>query len=167
MTTTHASVGGTAMLDNDLLYRGVLSRRFMAFLFDATVIVTLTLLGWALFAVLGIITFGLAWLALGLVFPFVALGYSAFTLGGPASATWGMRLMGLEMRRWDGERMYALLAGVHALFFWASVTVLTPLILLVALFDRRRRLLHDLFLGTMVINSHHAAQHLATRNSSA
>ena len=155
MTMTHATAD-SALLEDRALYRGVLSRRFAAFLVDATIISAFTILGWALFLILGIITFGLAWLALGLVFPFVALCYSAFTLGGPASSTWGMRLMGLEMRRRDGERMYVLLAAVHALFFWVSVTVLTPLVLLVALFDSRRRLLHDLFLGTVLIYSRRA-----------
>ena len=156
MSMSPAAVANAAIFDDPALYRGVLSRRFAAFLVDATIIATLTVLGWLLFLVLGIITFGLTWLALGLVFPAVALGYSAFSLGGPYSSTWGMRLMGLEMRVWDGSRMYVLLAAVHALLFWASVTVLTPLVLLVALFDGKRRLLHDLMLGTVLVNTRHA-----------
>ena len=35
----------------------------------------------------------------------------------------------------------------------ASISVLTPLVLLVGLFNGRRRLLHDIVLGTVVINS--------------
>jgi uncharacterized RDD family membrane protein YckC len=42
---------------------------------------------------------------------------------------------------------------MHALVFWFSVGLLTPLILLVGLFTRRRQLLHDLLLGTVVLNS--------------
>jgi uncharacterized RDD family membrane protein YckC len=32
------------------------------------------------------------------------------------------------------------------------VTVLTPLVLLVTFFDPRKRLLHDIVLGTLVVN---------------
>jgi uncharacterized RDD family membrane protein YckC len=39
------------------------------------------------------------------------------------------------------------------IFFWALMTALTPLILLVGLFNRRRRLLHDFLTGTVVINN--------------
>jgi uncharacterized RDD family membrane protein YckC len=37
--------------------------------------------------------------------------------------------------------------------FWVSISFLTPLVLLVGLFNGRRRLLHDIILGTVVINS--------------
>jgi uncharacterized RDD family membrane protein YckC len=37
--------------------------------------------------------------------------------------------------------------------FWISVSILSPLVLLVGLFNGRRRLLHDVILGTVVINS--------------
>jgi uncharacterized RDD family membrane protein YckC len=37
--------------------------------------------------------------------------------------------------------------------FWISVSVLSPLILLVGLFNGRRRLLHDIVLGTVIINN--------------
>jgi uncharacterized RDD family membrane protein YckC len=33
------------------------------------------------------------------------------------------------------------------------VSVLSPLVLLVGLFNRRRRLLHDVVLGTVIINN--------------
>ena len=39
------------------------------------------------------------------------------------------------------------------MLFWVSVSFLTPLVLLVGLFNGRRRLLHDIILGTVVINS--------------
>ena len=42
---------------------------------------------------------------------------------------------------------------MHAVVFWVSVSFLTPLILLVGLFNGRRRLLHDILLGTIIINS--------------
>jgi uncharacterized RDD family membrane protein YckC len=45
------------------------------------------------------------------------------------------------------------LGAAHAVLFWVSVSVLSPLVLLVGLFNGRRRLLHDIVLGTVIINS--------------
>ena len=42
---------------------------------------------------------------------------------------------------------------MRAVCFWVSVSVLTPFVLLVGLFNDRRRLLHDYLCGTVVINS--------------
>jgi uncharacterized RDD family membrane protein YckC len=45
------------------------------------------------------------------------------------------------------------LGAVHAIVFWLSISALTPFILLVAFFNERQRLLHDILLGTVVINN--------------
>ena len=39
-----------------------------------------------------------------------------------------------------------------ALVFWVTISFLTPLILIVGLFNSRKRLLHDILLGTVVVN---------------
>src|SRR5258707_7721804 len=65
----------------------------------------------------------------------------------------GMRVMDLELRTWYGAPGYFVLGAMHAVLFWISVSMLTPLVLLIGLFNGRRRLLHDLILGTIVINS--------------
>ena len=82
-----------------------------------------------------------------------ALLYYGLTLGGPACATIGMRMVGIEMRTWYGGAMYFLLGAVHAIAFWLTVSLLTPFVLLVGLFNDRKRLLHDMLLGTVVVNS--------------
>ena len=82
-----------------------------------------------------------------------ALIYYGASLGGPHSATMGMRVMDLELRTWYGAPGYFVLGAMHAVLFWVSISFLTPLILLVGLFNGRRRLLHDILLGTVVINS--------------
>lgn len=135
------------------LFEGVLGRRMFAFLIDFAIICVLWFVACILLFFLGILTLGLAWLLYGAVFPLVALGYNAWTLSRPPSATIGMRVMNLEMRTWYGDRMYALLAAFHALLYYFSVTFLTPFVLLVALFTARKRCLHDLLAGTVVINS--------------
>ena len=59
-----------------------------------------------------------------------------------------MRMMDIEMRTWYGAPAYFVLGAVHAVIFWVAVSLLTPLVLLVALFNDRRRLLHDMLGGT-------------------
>jgi uncharacterized RDD family membrane protein YckC len=56
--------------------------------------------------------------------------------------------------------MYFLLGAVHVIFFWVLLSVFTPLVLLVALFNRRRRLLHDFLTGTVLINNERRAASL-------
>jgi uncharacterized RDD family membrane protein YckC len=61
--------------------------------------------------------------------------------------------MDLEMRTWYGAPSYFLLGAVHAVVFWITVSALTPLVLLVCLVNERRRCLHDILVGTIVINN--------------
>jgi uncharacterized RDD family membrane protein YckC len=82
-----------------------------------------------------------------------AICYYGLTFGSPASATIGMRVMDLEMRTWYGAPTYFVLGAVHAIAYWFTVSFFTPLILLVAFFNQRRRLLHDILVGTIVINN--------------
>jgi uncharacterized RDD family membrane protein YckC len=138
------------------LFRGVLTRRIFAFLIDLLVLSIPVILAVIFIAVFGVITLGLGWALFWLVSPasvIWALIYYGASLGGPHSATVGMRVMELQMRTWYGAPSYFVLGAMHAVLFWISVSVLTPLILLVGLFNGRRRLLHDIVLGTVVINS--------------
>lgn len=147
--------GGAAILDpldDPRLYDGVRTRRIFAFLIDAVLIALMTLAVGLLVTVLGIFTLGLGWLLYPLVWPAVALIYCAFSLGGPQSATVGMRTQGLEARFLDGSRLNPGIAAVHAVLFYASVSLLTPLVLAVSLLAERKRLLHDLLLGVVFIN---------------
>jgi uncharacterized RDD family membrane protein YckC len=134
-------------------YEGVRSRRVFAFIVDSAIILFLMLTAVVLIAVLGVFTLGLGWFLFPLVWPVLAILYEVLTIGGRASATPGMRFMGIELRTVAGERMDYPLALLHSLGIWFSVTLLTPLVLLVALFTRRKQLLHDLLLGTVVVRS--------------
>ena len=130
----------------------VRTNRVFAFLVDALLIGALTLLSCVLVFFLGIFTLGLGWLLFPILWPAVALVYVAVTLGGVTSATPGMRAMGLTMRMNDGRRPDMLIAAIHALLFWFSVSLLTPLVLIVSLLNSDKRLLHDIILSTIVIN---------------
>jgi uncharacterized RDD family membrane protein YckC len=129
----------------------VIRKRIVAFIVDAIIILVLTTVAYVVVGLLGILTLGLAWLLFGLVFPAVGLGYNALTIGGVNSATVGQRMMGLEVRMWFGGRVTPLIAAFHALLFWFSLAIFCP-ILLWALFDPRKRCLHDILAGVVVID---------------
>jgi uncharacterized RDD family membrane protein YckC len=133
------------------LFAGVIGKRTIAFIIDAVIIAILTVIAYIVVALLGVVTLGLAWLLFGLVFPAVGLGYNAITVGGPKSATIGQRMMGLEVRMWFGGKVSPLIAAFHALLFWFSLVIFCP-ILLWAFFDSRKRCLHDILAGVVVIN---------------
>ena len=141
---------------NPELFDGVLTRRFVAFVIDL-VIIGLPVAAAALFIlVFGLITFGFGWILFWLLSPASvvwALAYYGITLGSPASATLGMRAMEIEMRTWYGAPAYFVLGVVHAIVYWVSVSVLTPFIVVVGFLNSRKRLLHDMLVGAVIINN--------------
>ena len=148
---------------NPELFEGVLARRCMAFLIDITIISIPVLVAAFFILIFGFITFGLGWVLYALLWPAAviwAITYYGLTFGSAASATVGMRAMDLEMRTWYGAPCYFVLGAVHAVVYWVTVSFLTPFILLVAFFNERKRLLHDMLVGTVVINNSNRAQAL-------
>lgn len=139
--------------DDTRLYSGVLTSRAIAFVIDYLIVGLLLIPVGIVVFLLGLLTFGLGWLLFGILFPLIALTYVWNTLGGPNQATVGMRMMGVRLERLDGQPVDGMLAVVHTILFWAGNTVLTPLILLVALFTDRKRTLHDLLLGTVAVRT--------------
>ncbi|HEY4775048.1 MAG TPA: RDD family protein [Xanthobacteraceae bacterium] len=146
------------------LFEGVLARRTLAFFIDVIIILAPIVLAAMFIFLFGLVTFGFGW---ALFWPLHAasiiwaLLYYGFTLGSPASATIGMRVMEIELRTWYGAPGYFVLGAVHAIFYWLSVSALTPFVLVVGFFNSRRRLLHDILLGTVVINKPTRAAALA------
>jgi uncharacterized RDD family membrane protein YckC len=138
------------------LFRGVLTRRVFAFLIDLVVLSVPVILGYVFIAVFGLLTLGLGWVLFWLAWPasvIWAIVYYGASLGGAHSATLGMRVMDLELRTFYGAPGYFVLGAMHAVLFWVSVSFLSPLVVLVGLFNGRRRLLHDIVLGTVIINN--------------
>ena len=142
------------------LFDGVLARRVIAFIIDFIIIAAPVVLAAMFISAFGIITLGLGFALYWLLPPATviwALVYFGVTLGSPSSATIGMRVVDLEMRTWYGAPAYFVLGAVHAIVFWFTISLLTPFILLVCFFNERRRLLHDILLGTVVINNERRA----------
>jgi uncharacterized RDD family membrane protein YckC len=146
------------------LFEGVPARRMIAFVIDVVIIMVPVLLACIFILMFGFVTLGLGWGLFLLVTPGTVvwgLIYYGTTMGGPASATIGMRAVDLEIRTWYGAPCYFLLGMVHAIAFWVLTSSLTPLVLLVGLINERRRLLHDILLGTVVVNSERRAAALS------
>jgi uncharacterized RDD family membrane protein YckC len=130
---------------------GVLGGRMGAWFIDVCVIGLL----WAIFSValfvLGFLTFGLTWMLLAPLFPIIAVIYSGLTVSGRHRGTIGMRVFGVEMRTMSGQTAPFIVAAVHAVFFYVSISTLTPLVLLFGLFRDDRRLLHDILAGLIAV----------------
>jgi uncharacterized RDD family membrane protein YckC len=150
---------------NPELFEGVLPRRVVAFFIDFIIITVPVVFAVLFITAMGIVTFGLGFVFFVVLPPAAviwALAYYGLCFGSPRSATLGMRVMDLEMRTWYGSPAYFVLGAVHAIVFYISVASLSPLILIVGLLNERRRLLHDVLLGTVVINTPARSQQLRT-----
>lgn len=137
------------------LFDGVRTRRIFAFLLDLVVLSIFTVIAGVFIGFLGILTLGLGWLLYPILLPIIAVAYIGLTMGGPKSATPGMQAMGIQMRLWHGGPMYGLIAIVHALAFYFSMGtgILGFVLIGASLFSSTKRCLHDVLLGTVVINA--------------
>lgn len=131
----------------------ILSRRVGAFFVDLVILLILSALASIGVLILGIITFGFGFILFAILYPAVVLIYAGVTIGGPQSATIGMRMAGIALRRMDGKRPDAILGAVHMFLFYISVGLLTPLVLLFALMTPNKRLLHDIVLDVRMIRA--------------
>ncbi len=135
------------------LYDGVLWRRVIAYLFDLLFIGIIALGVWIVFAILWLLSFGLLGPLLWFLFGLVPLAYHTLLLAGRRSATLGMRIFDLELRSVTGERPSLLQALIQTALFYITIGLTCSLILLVALFNRRKRTLHDFLAGTVMVRT--------------
>jgi len=127
-------------------YRGVPAKRLFAWLIDVVLTTALVALAIPLTAFVGLFFLPVLWLVVSFV-------YRAATLAA-GSATWGMRFVGIELRRGDGARADNATAMLHT-GLYLGMTVLFPaqlISMLLMLVTPRGQGLHDLLLGTAVIN---------------
>ena len=127
-------------------YDGVLLKRGLAWVVDIILITLFTL-------VAGVLTITVAWFLWPLTFLVLGLLYRLSTLAF-GSATWGMRLMGIELRDHRGARFDGLSAAIHVAGYYASMTFVIPQLISVAamIVTQRRQSLTDLVLGSAAIN---------------
>jgi uncharacterized RDD family membrane protein YckC len=139
-------------------YMGITVRRVYAYLLDMVVVGLLWGMVFIASIILGALTFGLLWPALMIVLGLVPIAYHTLTIAGPRCATLGMRVAGIKVMsiapgaEQEGGRPTLLQAMIQTVGFYGSVALTCLLILLVALFNPRRRALHDFLAGTVVVN---------------
>ncbi|WP_341701987.1 RDD family protein [Ferrovibrio sp.] len=132
-------------------FDGLLLRRMLAYLVDIMVLAGLLVLFWVAGGILFVLSFGLLLPVILLLAGLLQTLYHTLTIGGPASATLGMRLFSVEVRVWNGGKPGYLQALLHTVVFYISVSFTWGLVLLWPLFNNRRRCLHDMLCGTVVI----------------
>lgn len=126
---------------------GVRTRRIVAVGLDLVVV---SIVSFALWLALLVLTAGLSLLILPPLFPFVAFFYNGLTVSGPRMATPGMRALDLEMRMaGTGAPVPFVVAAVHAVLFY--LTWMFPPLLLVCLVTGDKRCLHDIFSGVIFV----------------
>jgi uncharacterized RDD family membrane protein YckC len=83
---------------------------------------------------------------------FVVL-YDVFTIGGPASATPGMRMFGLKVITWSGGKPDNLQALLMSALFWTIHWLTGWLVAVVVFLNPRWRAAHDFLAGTVVVRA--------------
>jgi uncharacterized RDD family membrane protein YckC len=131
-------------------YEGVQPRRLAAWVIDVAIVLAV--------GVPAALIFGLATLGLGFaLFPLIVMGvgffYRTATIAS-GSATWGMRLMGIELRRADGSRFDFGTAVLHTLIYTVAIGLVALQFLSIVgmLATRYGQGLPDLILRTAMIN---------------
>ncbi len=130
---------------------GVRTARVFSFFIDYLIVGLLCIPFAILVGILGVLTLGLGWALYAVLPAIIAVVYLAMTMGGPNQATIGMAAMGIKIRKLEGGRVDPFLAILHGVLFWVFASF--PLLLLVSLVSSKKRLLHDILLGTYVVKS--------------
>ncbi|SMF18080.1 Uncharacterized membrane protein YckC, RDD family [Tistlia consotensis] len=144
------------LFDDALLYEGIVGRRIFAYLVDLAILGLLTVAGYVVVFVFGLLSFGLL-LPIGFLgIALLPLAYHSLFLA-YWGASPGMAMFDLEGRAPDGSLPTLLQAVVRTALFLVSVPPTGGLVLLVALFNERGRTMHDFFSGVLLVRSAHFA----------
>ena len=127
-------------------YDGVATKRLFAWFVDAVVIFLACLVTLPFTAFTGLFFFPLMILVIGFIYRVATL-----TSG---SATWGMRLMGMELRTNADEPLDAGTAFLHTLGYTVSIGVMPLQLISIVLMGTTARCqgLSDMVLGTVALN---------------
>jgi uncharacterized RDD family membrane protein YckC len=152
-TATQAETSAFSSMWEDAMTAGVLWRRCFGWLIDLFLVASLVGAIWMSLLLIGLLTLGLGWWLLSLI-PLVPFAYHCLFLTSGLSATPGQALCGLIVRRDDDLGPPALAEAIVSTLIFYLTLATTGLLLLVALFTRRHRTLHDLIAGLVVIRRH-------------
>lgn len=133
-------------VDQPEFYDSVTIKRGIAWLFDTCVTMALVIVAVVLTAFTGLFILPFLYFTIGFV-------YRVLTISG-GSATWGMRLMSIELRDAQGRRFDLSQALLHTLGYSVSLMI-APLQLVSVIFmavSERGQGLTDIVLGSVMIN---------------
>ena len=127
-------------------YAGVPVKRFIAFLLDLLIIFVISLVPVVATVGLGAFIFPVIFFVIGFIYRVVTLA--------SGSATWGMRLMAIELRGLDASRFSFGDAFLHTLAFYISLGVFPVQIISIVLMltTSRGQGLTDMLFGTVALN---------------
>jgi uncharacterized RDD family membrane protein YckC len=127
-------------------FDGILPKRFAAWVFDMLFVVLLCLVALPFTLFTGVFYFPVMMLVIGFL-------YRAATLAN-GSATWGMRLMAMELRDAEDRKLNGSMAILHTLGYSVSMAMfpLQLLSILLMLTNSTRQGLTDFVLGTVPLN---------------
>ena len=133
-------------IDQSGFYESVTGKRLLAWMFDALFIFILCLLISPFTGFLALLIWPLWWLVIGFAYRTITI-----TTG---SATWGMRLMAIELRTSQGARLNLPEAALHTLGYTISIGSLLIQAVSIVLMcgSLRGQSLTDHVLGTVMLN---------------
>lgn len=126
-------------------YDGVAIKRFLAWIVDVFVVVLMT-------AVIATLPFFVGWFFFPLLFLLINFIYRLASISS-RSATWGMRLMNIELRNKDGAHLDTSEALLHTAGYMVASSFFLPQVISVVLMlvSERGQGLHDMLCGTTAI----------------
>ena len=127
-------------------YEGIPAKRFVAWIVDVAIIAIISL-------ILGLLTLTLLLWIWPVLYLGVSFLYRSATIG-TGSATWGMRLMNIELRTAMGLRLSPGEAVIHTglYLFWSVSLILQLISIGLIAASPQHQGLHDHILGTAAIN---------------
>ncbi|HDR28063.1 RDD family protein [Rhodovulum sp.] len=127
-------------------YRNVPTKRLVAWVVDTVLILLIALLVLPFTAFAAVFVLPLFVALVGFVYRVATLAHG--------SATWGMRLMAIEIRNGRGERLDSQTAALHTLVYSLGMAFVLPQVVSIVLMltGARAQGLHDMLLGTAAIN---------------
>jgi uncharacterized RDD family membrane protein YckC len=140
---------------------GILWRRPFAYFIDVVIICLIEVLAFVAMSPLWAISFGTLTAPIMLVIAAIPIAYHTLQIGSSRSATWGQRLFDLEVQRVDGGRPGLFQAFLQTVLFYVTIGFTSFLILVVVLFNRHCRTVHDFLAGTVTLRRAHGPDILA------
>ena len=147
---THIHTPNLADLATASILEGLRRKRLFAFIDDFLFVTMIYVVIMLILGVLRLAPPGRPFLFAPVLYPVITVFYNAFTIGRNRLGTPGMLIMGLQMVQTKGARANALNGAAHALFFYLSIILATPLILMIGIKSPTKRFVHDRLAGVLL-----------------